>query len=216
VGNLDADPVFVDPNTDFHLKSMSPAIEAGPLGLDMGAHVPAGAAICGEPDQITYRTDATLTVGGPGITDYKYCINDSNGPWIGEFSVDTPIVLNGLTDGQSYTVYAIGKNSAGEWRQSQDNAAVSRTWTVDTSHWRLVISEVLARNVEAVDHNGSMLMTIPSPRAFIWASGSTARARTFTSTTARPLVASCSIRSSSVFRFPICPLVVLATTVDGR
>ena len=124
--NVDADPIFVDPNSDFHLKSMSPAIGTGPWGFDMGAYVPAGAAICGEPDEITYRTNATLTVGGPGITHYKYCINDSNEPWIGEFSVDTPIVLNGLTDGQSYTVYAIGKNSAGLW-QSEDDAAASRT-----------------------------------------------------------------------------------------
>ncbi|MHC4113665.1 MAG: lamin tail domain-containing protein, partial [Planctomycetota bacterium] len=154
VGNLDADPIFVDPNTDFHLKSMSPAIEAGPLGLDMGAHVPAGAAIYGEPYEVTHRTDATLTVGGPGITHYKYCINDSNGPWSAEFSVDTPIVLSGLTDGQSYTVYAIGKNSAGEW-QSESNPTASHTWTVDTSYWRLIISEVLARNIDAVDHNGT-------------------------------------------------------------
>jgi len=152
--NIDASPIFVDPKSDYHLKSMSPAIGLGAYGLDMGAYVPAGAAICGEPDQITYRTSITLTVGGPGITDYKYCINDPNGPWFGEFPVDTPIVLNGLTDGQSYTVYAIGKNSAGLW-QSEDSASTSRTWTVDTSHWRLVISEVLARNVEAVDHNGT-------------------------------------------------------------
>ena len=152
--NIDAAPIFVDPNSDYHLKSMSPAIGTGPWGFDMGAYVPAGAAICGEPDEITYRTNATLTVGGPGITDYKYCINDPNGPWSEERSVDEPVELTGLVDGHSYTVYAIGKNSADLW-QSEDTASTSRTWTVDTSHRRLVINEVLARNVEAVDHNGT-------------------------------------------------------------
>ncbi|MBA7637337.1 hypothetical protein ES703_81895 [subsurface metagenome] len=109
----------------------------------MGAIVPAGAAISGEPDGTTYRTYATLTVGGPGITDYKYCVNDPNGPWLGEFSVDIPIVLNGLADGQSYTVYAMGKNSAGVW-QSDPCYVASRTWTIDTSFAQLIINEVLA------------------------------------------------------------------------
>ncbi|MBW8040575.1 MAG: hypothetical protein FVQ85_11300 [Planctomycetes bacterium] len=145
VGNIDADPIFVDPNVDFHLKSMSPAIGTGPCNLDMGAYVPAGAAICGEPDEVTYHTDATLTVGGPGITHYKYSVNEPNGSWSQELSVAVPIDMNGLTDGNSYTVYAIGKNSAGVW-QSQDNATTSRTWTVDTSYRHLVINEILAHS----------------------------------------------------------------------
>jgi len=37
LNNIDADPIFVDPNADFHLKSMSPAIGTGLCGLDMGA-----------------------------------------------------------------------------------------------------------------------------------------------------------------------------------
>ena len=154
--NIDADPIFVDPNADFHLKSMSPAIGTGPCGLDMGAYVPAGAAICGEPDQITCRTEVTLTVGGPGITHYKYSINDPNGPLSPEIQLpvnpydpcdpyygNDKIVLTGLLDGNSYTVYLIGKNSAGVW-QSHENPTVSRTWTVDTFYRRLVINEILA------------------------------------------------------------------------
>ena len=152
--NLDADPIFVDPNTDWHLKSMSPAIGTGPCELDMGAYVPGGAAICGEPDEITHHTDATLTVGGPGITDYKYCINNPNGSWSSEQSVNAPINLTGLVDGQSYTVYVVGKNSAGLW-QSQGNAAASRTWTVDVSHSKLIINEVLAINDWAINHEGT-------------------------------------------------------------
>ncbi|MBC8470966.1 MAG: hypothetical protein H8D56_15950 [Planctomycetes bacterium] len=131
IGNIDADPVFVDPNADFHLQAISPAISAGPCGLDMGAYVPGGAAICGEPDELTYHTDATLFVGGPGITNYMYRLN--NGPWSQETSVDVPIELTNLLNGNSYTVYVIGRNSAGIW-QSEENPSTSRTWTIDTSY----------------------------------------------------------------------------------
>ncbi|MHC4532537.1 MAG: hypothetical protein ACYS6K_01160 [Planctomycetota bacterium] len=131
INNINADPLFVDPNTDFHLQTFSPAKNTGPCGLDIGAYVPGGAAICGEPDELTYHTDVTLIVGGPGITDYMYRLN--NGPWSQEKSVDVPIELKNLINGQSYTVYVIGKNSAGIW-QSQGNPSVSRTWTIDTSY----------------------------------------------------------------------------------
>jgi hypothetical protein len=152
VGNIDADPVFVDVGTDFRLKAGSPAIGTGPCGLDMGAYVPAGAAVCGEPDEITYRTNATLTIGGPGITNYKYRLNSE--PWSEELPADTPIVLNNLLNGQTYTVYVIGKNSAGFW-QSEDEPTASRTWTIDTSYSKLVINEVLAINSTTLDRAGA-------------------------------------------------------------
>jgi len=148
VGNIDTDPVFVDAGTDFRLKAGSPGNGTGPCGLDMGAYVPAGAAVCGEPDEITYRTDATLIVGGPGITHYKYRLNSR--PWGVELPVDVPIVLNNLLNGQSYTVYVIGKNSAGLW-QSEDEPTASRTWTIDTSYSKLVINEVMAINSPSPD-----------------------------------------------------------------
>ena len=141
VGNIDADPLFVDPNSDFRLKAASAAVGTGPCGLDMGAYVPGGAAICGEPGEWTYHTNATLIVGGPGITHYKYRLN--NGPWSEEQSVDMPIELTNLLNGQNYTVYVVGRNSAGLW-QSQHSPTASRTWTIDTSYSRLVINEVLA------------------------------------------------------------------------
>ncbi|MGB2864948.1 MAG: lamin tail domain-containing protein [Sedimentisphaerales bacterium] len=152
VGNIDADPVFVDAGTDFRLKAGSPAIGTGPCGLDMGAYVPAGAAICGEPDEITYRMDATLIVGGPGITHYKYSLNSE--PWSEELPADTPIVLNNLLNGQTYTVYVVGKNSAGVW-QSENEPTASRTWTIDTSYSKLVINEVLAINSTTLDRGGA-------------------------------------------------------------
>jgi len=141
-GNIDADPLFVDPNGDFHLKPASGAIGAGPCALDMGAYVSTAAAISGEPAAVTYHTDATLTVGGPGITHYKYSVNSPTGPWSAEIPVESPLELTGLTDGESYTVYAIGKDVAGIW-QSEADPAASRTWTIDVTHSELVINEVL-------------------------------------------------------------------------
>ena len=148
-GNIDADPLFADPeNGDFSLLSGSRAIGAGPNGLDMGAMVPAGASISGEPPAMTYHTEATLTIAGPGITDYKYRVNDDP-TWSAETSVGVPIQLTGLVDGESYTVYVIGKNSAGVW-QSEDQATASATWTVDLNAGLnpgdVVINEILAHS----------------------------------------------------------------------
>ena len=151
VGNVDADPLFLGAG-DYHLKAMSPARAAVPYSLAMGAYVPSGACVCGESPATTHRTEATLTVGGPGITDYRYSLNDPNGPWSDEYAVDQPIELAGLQDGHSYTVYVLAKNSAGRW-QEQPN--VSRTWTVDVSSWRLVINEVLAANVSVYEREGT-------------------------------------------------------------
>jgi len=151
-GNVDADPLFVAPPTDFHLKPMSPAIGTGANGRDMGAYVPAGASIFGEPGEITWRTSATLTVSGAGITHYRYSLNDPNGPWSEERLVDTPIELAGLLDGGSCQVYVFGKNSAGVW---QTVPTASRVWQVDTSYSRLVINELLAWNLSAVEHGGT-------------------------------------------------------------
>ena len=150
-GNIDADPLFVDEGTDFRIEAGSPAIGTGPCGLDMGAYVPAGAVICNEPQEITYSTNAVLTVGGPGITHYKYSLDKES--WSEELPVDAPIVLNNLVNGRTYTVYVIGKNWAGVW-QSEDEPTASRTWTVDTSYSKLVINEVLANNVTTLDSGG--------------------------------------------------------------
>ncbi|MHC4371071.1 MAG: CotH kinase family protein, partial [Planctomycetota bacterium] len=151
IGNIDADPLFVDSDGDFRLRAGSPAVGAGPCGLDMGAMVPAGAAICGEPAAVTNRTDAVLTVGGPGVTDYSYRI--AEGPWSEQSPVDVPIELANLVDGESYIVEVIGKNSAGVW-QSESNPTISKAWTVDISHSALLINEVLAINSSTLEHEG--------------------------------------------------------------
>ena len=157
VGNLDADPQFVDAD-DFHVKRSSPAVGRGANGLDMGAHVPAGASISGGPYGATHRTTAGFAIGGPGIFGYRYRLMD-NGTWAGgwsgvfEIAAQPQIALTGLANGHTYTLHVIGRNSAGRW-QSED-AAATWTWTVDTSSRRLVIQEVLAINRSALEHDGA-------------------------------------------------------------
>ncbi len=153
VGNLSIDPLLMETNPlainyttirkALSLRPGSPATGTGPNGLDMGALVPAGASISGEPFSPSPLTSVTLIVGGPGITHYRYRLN--GGDWSAETSVTNTIVLTGLTNG-SYTVFVSGKNSAGFW---QDQPAISRSWMVNSSVSGLCLNEVLARNATA-------------------------------------------------------------------
>ncbi len=170
VGNLEgADPQLLrvtdvtDPKSDLRLSSTSPALGMGPNGRDVGGIVASGASISGEPAPVTWRTTATLTVGGPDIYAYKYRVND--GLWSEEVPRPgaglaanpqplPPIALTGLQNGESYTVYVLGKDSAGVW-QSESRPTISRTWTVDTAYRQLVINEVLASNQSAVKHDNT-------------------------------------------------------------
>jgi hypothetical protein len=151
INNIDADPLFVDADEDFNLRPGSYARNTGPWGLDRGAMVPSGAAITGEPPPVTWRNQAELQVGGPGITHYRYAVND--GPWSEEIPVEVPIVLTQLTNGQTYVVYAVGKDSAGQW-QAVDNATSSRRWTVDVSYATVFINEILAINDSVYETQG--------------------------------------------------------------
>lgn len=147
-GNSTNDPLFVNwqaamdyanVRSNLALLPGSPARGTGPNGLDMGALVPAGASISGEPEGVTTNASATLRVAGPGIYAYRWKLND--GPWSAEvaltnnflitsnlFANAQPITLSGLTNG-SYTVAAIGKNSAGTW-QDMAEPTLSKTWIV--------------------------------------------------------------------------------------
>jgi len=144
VGNLAGAPLLADPaNGDYHLLPGSPAIGTGPNGVDMGALIPMGATVAGEPPTVTSDTAATLTVGGPDIYGYKYRV-EKDGAWLGDWSAEVPhpapvppdmiippvqpIELTGLDLG-TYTVHVVRKDSAGLW-QPEDEATRSRSWTV--------------------------------------------------------------------------------------
>ena len=148
LGNTVADPRFVNlagPLTWDNIRSNlallpdSPARGAGPNGLDLGALVPPGATVSGEPPSTTTQTWAVLRVAGPGIVAYKWRLND--GPWSDVvpltnslrygptlFDDAVPIVLSNLPPG-TYAVQVLGLNSAGVW-QDEQTPTVSRTWTV--------------------------------------------------------------------------------------
>ncbi|HEV57805.1 MAG TPA: hypothetical protein ENN87_09980, partial [Phycisphaerales bacterium] len=141
-GNLSDDPQLIDPvQGEYGLAPTSPARGAGPNGLDMGACVPAGASISGEPTHTTWRTAATLTVGGPGIVAYRYRVNEE--PWSAVRAIAEPIHLTALSDGSSFQVAVFGQDLTGRW---QDTPTLSRPWTVDSTYRRLHINEVLAAN----------------------------------------------------------------------
>lgn len=145
-GNVNADPRFVDPTGDFHLGPGSPARGTAPLGLDMGAFVPQGLIIAGEPPSPTWRRDATLRVGGPGLTHYRYRLN--GGAWSAETPISDPIRLTNLAEGPCQ-VTAIARNSAAVW-QPEAQATLSRPWLVTADAARLRLTELLAQNQSAV------------------------------------------------------------------
>lgn len=180
--NIDADPILQNPLNDWTLLAASPAIATGSNGQDMGAFVPAGASISGQPYSVTHRTAAEFTVSGPGITHYKYRLidNGQTGSWSSEIELpinadDSPadpaniygrISLTGLQNGHTYSVEVTGKNSAGHWQGTQfrDTDFIasgniegnsSAAWTVDTASQIMVINEVLARNAAAIEHEGT-------------------------------------------------------------
>jgi hypothetical protein len=117
-----------------------PAAPAAPL-----------ATVTGEPDSPTFLTTASLTVGGTGVTHYRYRLN--GGAWSAERLVSQSIDLTGLTNGH-YTVFVIGRNSGGTW-QAEADATASVTWAVLTGLRGVVINEVLARNDGVVNHEGT-------------------------------------------------------------
>ena len=180
--NLAADPMFADAPLDVRLLPGSPAISTGPNGLDMGARVPDGASISGEPPTPTRETNAVLTVGGPGITHYRYRVND--GPLGGEHPIAEPIRLAKLAPGETL-IQVIGKNSAGSW-QPLSQASQSKSWTVAPNHSRLIINEVLAwpadgapdqvelfnDSATVADLSGMSLTDDPAkPRKFVFPTG---------------------------------------------
>jgi len=75
---------------DFRLRPGSPAIGAGPNGVDAGALPGYLATIAGEPYGTTWSDTATLTVGGPDIYGYKYRLM-RDGAWVGDWSDETPV-----------------------------------------------------------------------------------------------------------------------------
>ena len=160
IGNISGDPIFIDQSAgNFPISPDSPVIGKGINGSDMGYNVNSGALIGGEPPSLTRRKEATISVHVPGISgiegealfnsEYRWRVDDKE--WSDPVPVSDPIQLSDLSDGTHY-VEVLGKDSAGNWQREPTR---SRSWTVDASLSRILISEVLAENGNAFNHEGT-------------------------------------------------------------
>ncbi|MBE0544796.1 MAG: lamin tail domain-containing protein [Verrucomicrobia bacterium] len=110
------------------------------------------ASITGEPRSPTPLRTATLTVGGAGVTQYRYKLND--GDFNAATPVATPITLSDLPQGSTNVAWVIGAGADNVW-QSEASATTSMQWVINT-YWPAVrINEVLARNVASFNHAGT-------------------------------------------------------------
>ncbi len=108
------------------------------------------ATVSGEPRSPTPLNFAALTVGGEGITHYRYKLNNASyGP---ETPVGNPILLSALAPSSTNTVTIIGRTADGTW---QPRPTVSRTWVVNANWPAVRINEVLAWNDFVYDHHGT-------------------------------------------------------------
>ena len=114
--------------------------------------IPPVATISGEPRNPSPSPNASLTVGGAGISHYMFKLN--NGSFGAETPVATAIALSNLPQGSTNIVYVIGKSTNGTW-QSASAPTVSKTWVVNTSTPTVRLNEVLASNNGAVLHDGT-------------------------------------------------------------
>ena len=161
--NVIDDPLFVNPdNNDFNLQPTSPAKNSGLFGQDLGAIIPAGIFICGEPNSYTLSRDAKLKVGGPGYFAYQWRFKD--GQWSdviqigdgfkadGETVRDSEIILGGLSLGD-YVIEVKGQDFAGNW---QEVPTQSKKWTVVNSlPYEIILNEILIFNDGVYSLNGS-------------------------------------------------------------
>ncbi len=120
-------------------------------GLVPPSAKPSLATIAGAPRAVTALTGATLTIGGDGVTHYRFRLN--NGAYGAETPVGTPIILSGLANGSSNVVRVIGKNASNVWQGT--NAPTIASWVVNTAWPGVRLNEVLARNDSAVAHEGT-------------------------------------------------------------
>jgi len=80
-----------------------------------------------KPERYTRLKNVSIVLGGDDIYFYRYSIN--NQVWSGYISIDQPIVLNNLNDGD-YTIRIVGAIIPGD--SSTETPEISYTWTVDT------------------------------------------------------------------------------------
>ena len=113
---------------------------------------PPTAIVSGEPRSPTPLRNATLTVGGTNVTQYRFSLN--GGTFGATNNVATSIALTNLPNGSTNYVTVITVSTNGLW-QAASNGTISKTWIVNTNWPAVRINEVLAKNVAAVNKSGT-------------------------------------------------------------
>ncbi len=117
--------------------------------IDQTPPDPSITMVTGGPGTITTSDDIDITVGGPGIDEYYYQVDD--GPLLGPFPVDQPINIDDLPEGE-HTILIYGVDEAGN---IQDPPTVI-TFTIDLDAVVAVVSQPPARtNATSVTLNVS-------------------------------------------------------------
>ena len=117
-------PPLADGLRSFKVRAVSPSglVDPSPASVSWTVDTVTGAAtIAGVPNSPSNSDTATLTIGGVGVTHYKYQLN--GGGYSAEIAVATPISLSSLSGGQ--VVDVLGK-AGGVWQIIPTTAA----WTV--------------------------------------------------------------------------------------
>lgn len=159
-GNFIADPQLMNTASNavtaagfreaLALKVGSPASGRGPNGIDLGAAVPAGASLSGEPASPTASTQASLSVAGPAISHYRFKLDA--GTWSEERPVLQAIVLTGLSAGV-HQVSVLGRTLDGDW-QAESTPTLSQPWEVRAELPGVMLSEIMARNDRTLQIDG--------------------------------------------------------------
>ena len=147
----------------FSPRQGSPALAASPLGFDLGASTPAGAVLAGcPPSGQSWRTTWDLTVGGAGITGYRWQLN--GGPWSEPMDIAEPLRLS-TPPGTLNTLRVIGRNAAGDWQSAA--SAFSQTWRCDPSAGGIRLGEIMAAAELALSCLESGLIRVPRQTATV-------------------------------------------------
>ena len=110
---------------------------------------PPVAMLAGTPRSPTPARTAAFTVGGEGVTHYRFQLNGAG--FSPENPVATPIQFTSLPTGTNQ-LRVVGRNADGLW-QAETNATAA-TWVVDLAWPAVRLNEVLAANVAALGHGG--------------------------------------------------------------
>ena len=139
-------------NVDLEATSLFTLTQSGDYTILLVPDQPPVAVLSQLPPDPTRQTTATVTVGGVGLTAYKFKLDD--GRYSGETVIATPISLNNLAAGR-HTLAVIGKDIIEQWQA--ETAATSYSWTVDQAPPVLIATVPVNGTATAVENTALSL-----------------------------------------------------------